>query len=796
MKKKIWIFLIFYALVFVFYSDAKNLSPWIEELKAAFQSGSLGNLQKFYDPDLYESEKTAFKYKFGKEHVLFKNTKVFFLSRDAILVYVPTSADFYSNETEDAYFDFIYRIYRIRPAGRGFRITNKCMEAFNSDFKQCTLTIEVNPLRRELAVNYRLKIDLKTKHLILKLAKEFQIESLSVNGRNIEFRRLGYFLLVDAGEKGDKEVEIRGKIKSPEDNNQFFSVTKKGFFLRPGGFAALPAPPPDNRGRVFFSKDETEFDTTLIYPEEFILLQYGKVYKEEIVDGLKRTSFRMKESWYDGISFYGQEDWNVRVMERGEAKLSFYFPGEHYSGAYNLADEVAGILKWMEQRFAAPPQQGTINFAIVNKFYSTGLLNDGHSIIAQNAKIIVEGGYIHEICHLAPHPRVEGNLLWIKEGFTNYLAFDWIEKSEDHFCFWEDRKRKYLHYFNLYEEPLAKLNSTRIPTYWAAYQKGPWIYRMLESVIGEKNFRKSLIEFGKMKDVELKSSREYFEIFEKISGMDLSWYEKQWLDWKENPVLNLQGQFETSQKGGLIRIRIYQEGKVFKLPLEVEIQTDRQKINKTFWLNSAEEEFVLPVAAKTVSIRYDPNSRLFAILKTGSKSFIISDKIYLPEKNQNFRFKSKQTQKITEYSFIRNKKSLSLIQHSEGNDLHLKVSHYLSPLEFRTNNNPVYSIDSSSGKIIFPDETHDISEPVYPKQMAVMLFSFVDWSKCEDESFLFLRPGSKQCGIAYAKKLYNTENGVRVLINLGDNRIELFLKNHVPIKYIVDGKDVFELIGG
>jgi hypothetical protein len=794
-KKKIWIFLIFFAFVFEFYSDAETLSTWTEELEAAFQSGSLEKLQKFYSPNLYDSEKTEFKYKFSKEHVLFKNTKIFFLSKDAILVYVPTSAEFYSNETEDAYFDFIYRIYRISPAGREFRISDRCMEDFNPDFKQTKQTVEVNPHRNELAVNCNLKIHLKTNYLILKLAKEFRIKSLSVNDKKIEFRRIGYFMLVDVGAKGNIKVEISGKIKSPKDNNQFFSVSNKCFFLRPGGFAALPAPPPDNGRRVFFSKDETEFDTTLIYPEEFTLLHYGKVYQEEIVDGLKRTSFRMTESWYDGISFYAQEDWNVRVTKSGEAKLSFYFPEEQYSGTYNLADEVAEILKWMEQRFAAVPQQGTINFVVVDKFYSSGLLNDGHSIIGQNAKIIAEGGYIHEVCHLAPQPHVDGNLLWIKEGFTNYLAFDWIEKSDDHFCFWEDRKRKYLNYFNLYEEPLSKLNSTRMPTYWAAYQKGPWIYRMLESVIGEENFRKALIEFGKMKGVELKNSQEYFEIFEKISGMDLSWYEKQWLDWKENPVLNLQSQFETSLKGGLVRIRVSQEGKVFRLPLEVEIQTDGAKISKTFWLNSAEEEFVLRVAAKTVSIKYDPNSRLFAILKTGSKSFISSDKIYLPGKNQNFRFKSKQSQKITEYNFIRSDKSLSLIQHSEGNALQLKVSQCLSPMEFRTNNNLVYSIDSSSGKIIFPDEIHDIGEPVYPMEMAVMLFSFVDWSKCEDESYVFLRPGSKQCGIAYAKKLDNAEKGVSVLINLGDNRIELFLKNHIPIKYIVDGKDFFELIG-
>lgn len=794
MNKKIWVFLIFSSLVIEFYPEAESLSSWIEELKAYFQSGSLVELQEFYDPEFYESEKNEIIYKFDKKHVLFKNTKVCPLSGDTILVYIPTSAEFYSNETEDVYFDFIYKIYRIRPLSRGYKITNKCMEAFNPDFKQCTQTIKIEPHSEELAVNCRIKIDLKTEHLILKLAKEFQIESLSVNNRSVEFRRFGYFLLIDTGGNGETEFEIRGKIKSPKDNNQFFSVSEKGFFLRPGGFAALPAPPPDNRGRVFFSKDETELDTTVIYPEEFTLLHYGQVYKEEIVDGFRRTSFRMTESWHDGISFYGQADWNVRVAESGEARLSFYFPEDQYTGTYNFADEVAEILKWMEHKFAASPQQGTLNFVVVNKFYSSGLLNDGHSIIGQNVEIIADGGYIHEVCHLAPQPQVEGNLLWIKEGFTNYLAFDWIEKSDDHFCFWEDRKRKYLHYFNLYKEPLSKLNSTRMPTYWAAYQKGPWIYRMLESVIGEENFRKVLIELGKMKGVELKSGREYFEIFEKISGVDLSWYEKQWINRKENPVLKLQSQLETSEKEGLIRIRACQEGKIFKLPLEVEIQTERQRINKTLWLNSAEDEFVLPVAAKTVAIKYDPNSRLFAILKTGSKSFISSDKIYFPEKNQSFRYKSKQTEKTTEYIFKQNQKSLSLIQHSEGNAFQLNVSNLLSPMEFRINNNLVYSIDSSKEKILFPDESYDIGEPVYPMEMLVLLFSLVDWTKCDSESLVFLKPGSKQCEVAYANKTDKTENSTNVLISLGYNKIELFLKNHVPVKYIVNGEDVFELI--
>ena len=46
---------------------------------------------------------------------------------------------------------------------------------------------------------------------------------------------------------------------------------------------------------------------------------------------------------------------------------------------------------------------------VLDKFVKGGLLNDGYSIIAQNAEEIGSKGigYLHEICHCAPQPQIE-----------------------------------------------------------------------------------------------------------------------------------------------------------------------------------------------------------------------------------------------------------------------------------------------------------------------------------------------------------------------------------------------------
>jgi len=438
----------------------------------------------------------------------------------------------------------------------------------------------------------------------------------------------------------------------------------------------------------------------------------------------------------------------------------------------------------------------TINFVVVENFYKSGLLNDDYSIIAQDAKMIGSGGegYLHEICHSAPQPQVEGNYLWIKEGFTNYLAMTYLEQKKGETEFWKKQKRKYLHYFNLYEESLLSLTSNAISTYWAAYQKGPWVYRMLRSVIGEDNFKNTLIEFGKMKGQKLKNNREYFEIFERVSGQDLSWFENQWINWKENPVLLVRDSIETTEGNSSVRITVTQEGKIFKLPLEIEMQTEKMIIKKTIWIDSEKNEFIIPVKSKVISLQYDPHARLFAIIKTANKIFLGRNKIKLPEKDVVYKYKSDKNDKVTEFIVKSNREELNVFKKQADQEIALQLNKDLEPLEFVKNSEIVYSIDMKSGRINFGDKMYDFSEPVYPYNIAMLLYAFVDWNVSEKESMLLLRPGRKSCVISTAsvKKISNDE--FKVSIDMYYDEIELYIRNGIPVKYVLNEDETFELI--
>lgn len=772
-----------------------NYSEWESRFKNSLKSTHLEKVKEFFSDDFANEEIESWKYSIQRGFLNYDSLKIFRISEDAIFFLIPTNDKPYDNENEDCYFDFIYRIYRMKQTDNGFLITERCMEDFNPDFSTSTNKIEVDTEEGSFLVESKIDVILKSNHLIFKLAKEFSIQDFKVNNENINYKKFGYFVYTNVNNNDSIKFTIKGKIKAPQDNNQFFSIASKCFFLRTGGFAAIPSPPPDNNGRSFFSNDETVFDMTIIYPSEYQLLQYGEVYKDEILNGQKVTATQFTDKWYDGTSFYAQSNWDVKFIEKGNTKIGFYFPQKDKNELTFLHTEVTKLLNWLNNQFQNY-SEFQINFVVLENFYKGGLLNDSHSVIAQNAEIIGSDGegYIHEVCHAAPQPQVAGNYLWIKEGFTNFLAFNYIDLKEGENEFWRNRKRIYLHYFDLYEEPLLEITSTRVPTYWAAYQKGPWVYRMLRSVIGEDHFESAMVEFGKMKGLELKDNREYFKIFERISGQDLSWFENQWLNWKENPVLRVHGQLETKGDNGLVRITVAQEGRIFKLPLEVEIQTERQNIRKIIWIDSEQTEFTMPLKAKTISIRYDPDSKLFASIKAGTRTFLNKKEIKLPEEDITYKFKSNKSNEITEFMVKTGRKNFNIIRTKADQKIALKITKYLAPIEFTKNGDVVYTIDMKLGKISFPEETYHIFEPIYPYELAVMLCSFVDWKKNTEKSFLSLRPGRKRCAISVAKAERISKDEIKVSIDMYYNEIELYLRNGIPVKYIVDEDETFELI--
>jgi hypothetical protein len=773
-------------------SATAGLLRWEAEFRQALVAGKGKNLERFFTPAAYEREAEGWKYNLENGFLDFSGTEIVPMSDKAILLHIPTTKQPYSGEHEDSYFDFIYRIYEVQRQGDSFSISRRSEDDFNPDFILIRSRIEIHPQEQICLIESTVTVDLPSNHLIFKLAKEFEIEEFKIDGKKAPYKRLGYFIYATKDQGKRIVFSLKGKLPVPKDNNQFFSMDKNCFFLRIGGFAALPSPPPGNNGRYFFSSDQTKFELTYVFPKEFKFLQYGKVSREKISGDKRIVSASSTGEWMDNIAFYAQRDWALKSIQTGNARLSFYFAEKDWKTLEPMTQAIQGLFDWVFSVFHEYPEP-EINFVVLDRFIKNGALNDSRSVITQDAQTQMDDTYIHEVLHTVPQPALKEDRLWVKEGFTNFLSFEFIDFRSDKTEFWKKQQRRFLHCFDQFSEPLAALTSTRMPTYWAAYQKGPWVYRMLSAVIGESNFKKTMLEFAKMKGQLLAGPREYFRIFEKISGQDLAWFEEQWLNRKENPVLRIESSSEALRDGAQLKLKIRQEGKIFRLPLEVEIRAGDQRIRKTLWIDAVEKEFTLPVDQSPVSVQYDPDAKLFAILKTGKMSFLNQDKVVLPQKTTAYRFKSDLTNKEIEFRIIPEEEKIAFSRKEEGRESVLELSSALSSLKYSVNNVLEYSLDPGMGKIVFADAAYDIAEPVYPEEFIVLIFAGADWSKSSMESLLFLRSDRKWCAGAYAERERISANELKLKIDFYTGSMEMLIRDGVPQEYTVDGQERFVL---
>ncbi len=769
-----------------------NYSNWVAKFKGSLIHFSQDTIRTYFKDDFADVELESWKYNIQNGFLKFDSTRIIRLSENAILFHIPTNNKQYSGKNAGFYFDFIYRIYEIASKEDGFIITKRVMADYNPDFIKTKNTIEMLPTESSCLVENETKVNLKTNHLIFKLAKEFRIDDFQINGKSAVYDRFGYFMHAYVDKKGLTSFSVKGRIRGPDDHNQFFSIDSTNLFFRTGGFPLIPSPPPDNIGRYNFSKDTTEFDFTYVFPEEFKYVQYGEVYSKHSSNGKMIVSEISQGEWMDNLAFYAQEDWDVAFLKDGNAQIDFYLPKKDSAVLPILTSRIKKMLDWSYPIFNSYPDS-KLKFIVLDKFVENGALNGNSSIITQNAEIILDDTYVHEILHGAPQPKLKNDFLWIKEGFTNYLSFNYLE-FRDKRDFWANQKRSYLNAFDKFTEPLDALTSTRLPTYWTAYQKGPWIYRMLESTIGVKNFEKAMQQFSKMDDQVMANTREYFAIFETISDMDLKWFENQWLKRKENPALRIDYSVSSQKNDKLLKFKVIQETEPFKLPLEIEIVTEKKKIRKTVWIETAVSEFSFPVKDKLITVNFDPDSRLFALIKTDKMLSVDINRFVFPSKETVYRFKSNNDKSEVEYKIEWSGNKTTLTQKSGENISALELDHSFLPVKLINNEKTVYSINYSNGKIDFGNAVYDIQEPVFGKDQLLMLYLSVDWTNVSEESFLFHWPNSKMCFVSSAKCERISRDEIKLVIDNYVNSTDVFIKDGVPVKYIIDKDETFELI--
>ena len=150
-----------------------------------------------------------------------------------------------------------------------------------------------------------------------------------------------------------------------------------------------------------------------------------------------------------------------------------------------------------------------------------------------------------------------------------------------------------------------------------SYQKGGRILNMLRNYVGDSAFFKSLNLYLTTKKFNSAEPQDLRLAFEDVTGQDLNWFWNQWYYGSGHPKLNINYDYDAAGKTSKVFIKQTQSGKIFKLPIAIDIYQGNDKKRYKVWIEHTADTFVFNTVSRPDLINVD------------------GDKILLCEKSEN-----------------------------------------------------------------------------------------------------------------------------------------------------------------
>lgn len=206
---------------------------------------------------------------------------------------------------------------------------------------------------------------------------------------------------------------------------------------------------------------------------------------------------------------------------------------------------------------------------------------------------------------------------WLSEGFATYFALLYDEHYVGHDAFIEGVRSMFQRARAAEEQtkqPLVHENISDlrgvIPQ--LVYQKGGSVLQMLRGTVGTEAFWKGIQEYYRRHKNGNASSDDLRRAFEETSGQDLQWFFTQWLHWTTTPALAGTWSYDADARKISIDLSQTQQGRAFRLPLEVAIVPDSGSAARVERIDvtQAKQRFEIPADRPPKDVTLDPNSWL------------------------------------------------------------------------------------------------------------------------------------------------------------------------------------------
>jgi hypothetical protein len=205
---------------------------------------------------------------------------------------------------------------------------------------------------------------------------------------------------------------------------------------------------------------------------------------------------------------------------------------------------------------------------------------------------------------------------WLQDGFATYAALRYFEvKHSDRFS--TELAREAVSALK-YESNAPVSKGLELQSGSAQYQsivasKGAWILYMLGQLVGREQLDGLLGDWYRQKAQQPVNTAEFAAFIQERTGEDLRWFFVQWVDSVGIPEFRIEYTIFKLRDGGFkIRGQIKQNIELFRMPLEVRIETKGQPEDKELNVRGRSTAFTFPTETMPLRMELDPHGKILS----------------------------------------------------------------------------------------------------------------------------------------------------------------------------------------
>lgn len=247
------------------------------------------------------------------------------------------------------------------------------------------------------------------------------------------------------------------------------------------------------------------------------------------------------------------------------------------------------------------------------------------------ARPVNTGLIAHEIAHQWFGDAVtekDWDDVWLSEGFATYFTLLFTEHYQGRDAFVAGLQRSRGQVFNLEKRSPGvavlhdNLADMKNVLNQIIYQKGGWTLHMLRGLMGTENFWAGIRDYYKRYRDGSASTDEFRRVMEEKSGLELSWFFKQWLARAGSPVIEGTWVYDAQTKRVVIELTQTQPSEAYRLPLEIGLTLDGPpKIEKVerVEMTRKQQRFEIAADKEPATVTLDPNTWVLMEARFGKR---------------------------------------------------------------------------------------------------------------------------------------------------------------------------------